>query len=513
MGHGISPFDTHIFLPLPTLVLTNRRTHLDVAGSLSSHTSHASSSPPLPSPTQLAHSSARTTSAGSRDNIAEEHDRLSSLCFLTPPARGNTLPVSGIITDRDANGSASLGHPSSVAISLKRVVRCVYYLSPSPSGDTNFGSDIARNYSIQKGNNAGVRPDSAEPHLNVEPFAFKQLQLVALIDPKNLENLDSLGGVKGLLHGLKTDRVCGLNTKLSQPGSPDLETNNAVTPFGVEWTLMTTLPAVSTASLGRSASLKFSVPHEATIEDRQRVYNILPHCLSKRLLRLSWSWLALHDKVLVSRKISHSATLNLLSTSQVFLSIAAVASLALGVCLDFSSTRAEGELPVDWVEGIAIVLAILIAVIVGSLKNWRREEQFKTRSEKNEDRLVKVIYDGRERQIHAHEVVVGDVVLLEPGDVIPWDSVFLSGHNMPRDESSATGESDSIKVSYEECIALRVKRFTELDTGGPSVDGELLGRADCFIASGSKVLEGVGSYVVIAVGTKSLGLLIALPLI
>jgi magnesium-transporting ATPase (P-type) len=151
--------------------------------------------------------------------------------------------------------------------------------------------------------------------------------------------------------------------------------------------------------------------------------------------------------------------LNLLSTSQVFLSIAAVASLALGVCLDFSSTRAEGELPVDWVEGIAIVVAILIAVIVGSLKNWQKGEQFKTRSEKNEDRLVKVIYDGRERQIHAHEVVVGDVVLLEPGDVIPWDSVFLSGHNVPCDESSATGESDSIKkLSYEECIALRVKR-------------------------------------------------------
>jgi Ca2+-transporting ATPase len=32
---------------------------------------------------------------------------------------------------------------------------------------------------------------------------------------------------------------------------------------------------------------------------------------------------------------------------------------------------------------------------------------------------------------------------------------------------------------------------------------ELLGHTDCFIVSGSKVLEGVGSYVVISVGTKS----------
>ena len=32
---------------------------------------------------------------------------------------------------------------------------------------------------------------------------------------------------------------------------------------------------------------------------------------------------------------------------------------------------------------------------------------------------------------------------------------------------------------------------------------ELLGHTDCFVVSGSRVLEGVGRYVVIAVGTRS----------
>ncbi|KAH8985212.1 hypothetical protein EDB92DRAFT_1818751 [Lactarius akahatsu] len=40
------------------------------------------------------------------------------------------------------------------------------------------------------------------------------------------------------------------------------------------------------------------------------------------------------------------------------------------------------------------------------------------------------IRDGGEWQIDIHEVIVGDVVLLEPGEVIPCNGVFLSGHNI-----------------------------------------------------------------------------------
>ena len=178
----------------------------------------------------------------------------------------------------------------------------------------------------------------------------------------------------------------------------------------------------------------------------------------------------------------------------------------------------------DWVEGVAIIAAILVVVVVGSLNDWQKEKQFKALNAKEDDRLVKVIRDGEERQIHIDQVVAGDVMLLEPGDVIPCDGVFLSGHNVLCDESTVTGESDAIKkLSYQECITLRDRRLMELDAGGSSSDGEnpsgleLLGHADCFIVSGSRVIEGVGSYVVTSVGTKSfngrimMGSSIALP--
>jgi Ca2+-transporting ATPase len=218
--------------------------------------------------------------------------------------------------------------------------------------------------------------------------------------------------------------------------------------------------------------------------------------------------------------------LDLIRVSQVLLSIVAVASLALGVFIKLSLIHHEGVPPVDWAGGVANIVVILIIVIVRSLNNWQMEMQFRAFNEKKEDRFVKVIHDGRERQIHAQEVVVGDVVLLELGDVIPCHGVFLSGHNVRCDESSVTGESGSVKkLSYEECITLRDKQPTELYSDRPSrVDDvsqknthpsslESLRRTDCFIISGSKVIEGVGTYVVIAVGTKSLGLFIALPLI
>lgn len=72
---------------------------------------------------------------------------------------------------------------------------------------------------------------------------------------------------------------------------------------------------------------------------------------------------------------------------------------------------------------------------------------------------------------------------LEPGDLIPADGVYISGHNIKCDESSATGESDQMKkTSGEQVLSLLVRGHN---------DGKDL---DPFIISGSKVLEGVGTY-------------------
>ena len=192
--------------------------------------------------------------------------------------------------------------------------------------------------------------------------------------------------------------------------------------------------------------------------------------------------------------------------SQVLLTIAAVVSLALGIyqaspagpphlVRDDTCPNPEGcpVASLEWVEGVAIVVAIVIIVLVGSLTDYQKERQFQKLNAQREDRTVKVIRDGNEQQINTKDLVVGDIALLEPGEILPVDGVFLSGHNIRCDESGATGESDAIKkVSYEECIAER----DGLEPGGKR-------KLDCFMISGGKVLEGVGSYVVISSGTNT----------
>jgi Ca2+-transporting ATPase len=121
---------------------------------------------------------------------------------------------------------------------------------------------------------------------------------------------------------------------------------------------------------------------------------------------------------------------------------------------------------------------VLAVILTNAINDYQKEAQFKKLNAKKEDRTVKVLRSGREKQISVYDLNVGDVLMLEPGDIIPVDGLYLEGHNLACDESSATGESDTMKKRTED-------------------------KGDCFILSGSKVLEGVGRAVVIAVGENS----------
>lgn len=122
--------------------------------------------------------------------------------------------------------------------------------------------------------------------------------------------------------------------------------------------------------------------------------------------------------------------------------------------------------------------------MTNAINDYEKEKQFKKLNAKKEDRTVKVIRNGREREISVYDVQVGDVMMLEPGDILAVDGLFLEGHNVACDESSATGESDTMKKK-------------------PFLTSEEAGDVDCFLLSGSKVLEGVGRCVVVAVGEYS----------
>ncbi|KAF8517670.1 E1-E2 ATPase-domain-containing protein, partial [Hysterangium stoloniferum] len=275
-----------------------------------------------------------------------------------------------------------------------------------------------------------------EEDIDPTPFPFNPWKLASLVDPKSLEALQDIGGVDALIKGLGTDAKHGLSEHI------------------------------------RTSPFK-DAPYTATVQDRRRVYgeNVLPAQRSKSLLLLMW--LTLKNKVLV------------------LLSITAVISLALGLFWSFSRSNRRSVLPieVDWDEGVAIMVAIIIVVCVGILNDWQKERQFQKLNER-EERRVKVIRNGNDMIIDVKEVLVGDIALLEPGEIVPCDGVLLNSRHVRCDESSITGTSVvTRKASYKECMA--------------KLDQRELSQEDCFLLSGSKVLEGAGEYVVIAVGSKS----------
>ncbi len=142
---------------------------------------------------------------------------------------------------------------------------------------------------------------------------------------------------------------------------------------------------------------------------------------------------------------------------------------------------------------MAIAVAVAVIVLVSSLSDWRKEKQFQVLNEQREDRTVTAIRNGKQININTKDVVVGDVLTLAPGEVLPCDGIFLRGSDCKADEAAATGESDLIKkASYEDCVAER----NALKEGGKL-------KKDCFMISGSKIADGVGEYLVVAVGRKS----------
>ena len=134
-----------------------------------------------------------------------------------------------------------------------------------------------------------------------------------------------------------------------------------------------------------------------------------------------------------------------------------------------------------WIEGVAILAAVVIVAFVTAINDYQKEQQFrKLDAVASSKPDVKVTRDGITHTITPAEVVVGDVIKLEPGDKIPGDSVLFQSDatTIEVDESSLTGEVEPILK-------------------------HLPAQGDPFLLSGCNVTDGSGIAVVIAVGGNS----------
>merc|ERR1711874_895202 len=137
----------------------------------------------------------------------------------------------------------------------------------------------------------------------------------------------------------------------------------------------------------------------------------------------------------------------------------------------------EEEHSTDWIEGLAILLAVVIVVLVTAFNDWSKEKQFRGLQDRIEgEQTFTVIRSGSAKQIQNGDIVMGDLMLVKYGDLLPADGIVLQSNDLKIDESSLTGESDQVTKGQD---------------------------ADPMVLSGTHIMEGSGKVLVTAVGINS----------
>ncbi|KAL2817280.1 hypothetical protein BDW59DRAFT_152739 [Aspergillus cavernicola] len=94
----------------------------------------------------------------------------------------------------------------------------------------------------------------------------------------------------------------------------------------------------------------------------------------------------------------------------------------------------------DYIEGGVITAVIVLNIIVGFVQDYRAEKTILSLQRLSAP-ICKVLRDGRVTSVKAESLVVGDIVQLAVGDIVPADIRLFDGMNASMDEALLTGES------------------------------------------------------------------------
>ena len=150
--------------------------------------------------------------------------------------------------------------------------------------------------------------------------------------------------------------------------------------------------------------------------------------------------------------------------------LACAGLVSLGIAIGYSK-NAE-----SYAKGAAILISVLIVTNVTAVNEFNKQSQFARLNATVQDVSDRCLRDGVMKDVKAADLVCGDIVLFRVGDIFSADGLLIDGADVATDESALTGEPKLIRKD--------------------PVDSP-------FLLSGTKVMEGEGRYLVIAVGVNS----------
>ncbi|CAN5242394.1 magnesium-translocating P-type ATPase [soil metagenome] len=140
----------------------------------------------------------------------------------------------------------------------------------------------------------------------------------------------------------------------------------------------------------------------------------------------------------------------------------------------------------EFIDGSMVLLFVFINATLGFFQEYRSEQALKALKQYTTS-SANVVRNGHEKTIAVDNIVVGDIIKLQPGDIVPADLRLIETGNLLLDESVLTGESEP-SIKYE----------TPLESNTVPIH-----KASNIAFSATSVVSGQAVGVVIATGSQT----------
>ncbi|MBX3413757.1 MAG: cation-translocating P-type ATPase [Pirellulales bacterium] len=102
----------------------------------------------------------------------------------------------------------------------------------------------------------------------------------------------------------------------------------------------------------------------------------------------------------------------------------------------------------EWIDSVAILTIILLNAALGFFQDYRAEQAMAALKQMAVP-TVKVRRDGSTREVSSREIVPGDLILLEAGNIVSADARLIHSASVRAQEAALTGESEPVEKEVE----------------------------------------------------------------
>ncbi|RDY23785.1 calcium-translocating P-type ATPase, PMCA-type [Romboutsia maritimum] len=150
-------------------------------------------------------------------------------------------------------------------------------------------------------------------------------------------------------------------------------------------------------------------------------------------------------------------------------------------------------------DAVGIVCAIAVGIGIGMITEGKSKKAADALSKLTENIEVKVLRDKEVHQVSKSELVPGDIVYIETGDMIPADGRLIESINLKVREDMLTGESDDVSKKSDVIINME-----KIESKGSIIEQEPIPAKQInMVFGGTLVAYGRGIMLVTSIGDNT----------